>query len=145
MSPSCLSRRSALAAGTALAAASTANVVVITTAAKAADDDPIFAAIKQHRIAEDVCIAVDGDIPDDKVERLYECKLQLAIKKPTTPAGMIAVLRYQRGYTIRNGITLFGDLGEHADPRCDTPAWLALLEQSIEEIELKRARVRAEA
>ena len=57
-------------------------------------NDPIFAAIEKHRIAVQAIDDWPGDPPKELLDRSYWSTVQLAITKPTTLAGVMAILRY---------------------------------------------------
>jgi hypothetical protein len=102
--------------------------------------DPIFAAIENHRSAVQAIDDWPGDLPSELLDRCSWCELQLAITKPTTLAGVIAILRYSHNNQYsRAGECLFGEVGSRSDPRCELPAWLRVIEQSLKKIAAPRA------
>jgi hypothetical protein len=119
-----------------LAGAAAFPTLAVPALASGTPDDPIFALIEQHRMADRACDATDKDqdIPDELGEQLYQCKVRLAITKPTTLGGVIAVLRYQHEVSDSWGVPFFDAVGEAGDPRCDVQEWLVVIEQSLNEI-----------
>jgi hypothetical protein len=103
--------------------------------------DPIFAAIEKHRIAVQAIDDWPGDpLPKELLDRSYWSTVQLAITKPTTLAGVMAILRYSHtNQYSREGECLFGEVGSRSDPRCELPAWLTVIEQSLKKIAAPRA------
>lgn len=129
---STLSRRSIVTSAAALPALA---VPVAAAAAIPAQPDPIFALIDRHQIAFEAAEAVDGNIPEDLADEAYQFAVQLAITKPTTLAGVIGILRYQREIAENYpGYSLFAGEGEAADPRCNMSEWLTLIEEALEDI-----------
>jgi hypothetical protein len=105
-------------------------------AAIPAAPDPIFALIEQHRLAYRACDDLPGEIPDDLSEHLRDCAVQVAATKPTTSAGVVAVMRYYRELQPGGYHLIINDesMGEAADPRCGMTAWFALIEGALEDI-----------
>jgi hypothetical protein len=100
--------------------------------------DPIFAAIEKHRIAVQAIDDWPGDPPEELVDRSSWYRVQLAITKPTTLAGVMAILRYSHNHQYSDEC-LFGEVGSRSDPRCELPAWLRVIEQSLKKIAAPRA------
>ena len=103
--------------------------------------DPIFAAIEKHRIAVQAIDDWPGDpLPKELLDRSYWSTVQLAITKPTTLAGVMAILRYSHNNQYSgSGECLFGEVGSRSDPRCELQAWLTVIEQSLKKIAAPRA------
>jgi hypothetical protein len=98
--------------------------------------DPIFAAIEKHRIAVQAIEDGPDDVPDELSRHFYCCKVDLATTKPTTLAGVIAILRYSREFSPSDFLS--GEVNSESDLRCELPAWLGVIEQSLREIAAKR-------
>jgi hypothetical protein len=103
--------------------------------------DPIFAAIEKHRIAVQAIDDWAGDpLPGELLDHCHQCEVQLAVTKPATLAGVMAILRYSHNNQYsRSGECLFGEVGSGSDPRCELPAWLTVIEQSLKQIAAPRA------
>jgi hypothetical protein len=103
--------------------------------------DPIFAAIEKHRIAVQAIDDWPGDpLPKELLDRCSWSTVQLAITKPTTLAGVAAILRYSHHNQYSGeGECLFGEVGSRSDPRCELPTWLTVIEQSLKKIAAPRA------
>lgn len=111
------------------------------TAGGGTPGDPIFAAIEKHRIAVQAIDDWPGDpLPKELLDRSSWCEVQLAITKPTTLAGVMAILRYSHNNQYSgSGECLFGEVGSRSDPRCELQAWLTVIEQSLKKIAAPRA------
>jgi len=75
-----------------------ASAAVIPTATWAATPvaDPIFAAIEAYRQADAACVAVDGEIPDEVLDRWSAAISVVQRTRPTTPAGLAALTSFAR-------------------------------------------------
>jgi hypothetical protein len=81
-----------IAIGTVAALAST----IAEPGAIALPADPIFAAIEAFRRADALCVAVNGDIPDDVGDCWSEAISVVMRTRPTTPAGLAALTSWAR-------------------------------------------------
>ena len=102
-------------------------------------NDPIFAATEKHRIAVQAIDDWPGDPPKELLDRSHWSTVQLAITKPTTLAGVMAILQYRHNNQYSGSDEcLFGEVGSGSDPRCELRAWLRVIEHSLGEIAAKR-------
>jgi hypothetical protein len=83
-----------------IGAMATVGAAAIATAAPAiaglAEPDPIYAAIDAFRRADALCVAVEGDIPDDVGDCWSEAISVVMRTRPTTPAGLAALTSWAR-------------------------------------------------
>jgi len=58
--------------------------------------DPIFAVLDADRRADALCLAVDGNIPDELTDQHYEAFNIVIRTRPTTLAGLAALTAWTR-------------------------------------------------
>jgi hypothetical protein len=98
--------------------------------------DPIFALIEQHREAHDVRERCDDGKELDAVnEAAWAIEQELARTRPTTLAGILAIMRYERELSdqpLKYGYDIFDfENREDEPPRLTIRTWLITIEQSI--------------
>jgi hypothetical protein len=99
--------------------------------------DPILALIEQHRVAWAVSERAQSDEEINAASDLRQpIEQALAITRPTTLAGVLAIMRYERELSDQPEDTyydLFDFEGRHEDgpPRITIRTWLTTIEQSI--------------
>jgi hypothetical protein len=103
-----ITNRRALLAGV---AAVPLAVAVQASSGACVADDPAFAAVERHRAAAAVWVTHDYDRDpalDDELAVQDNAALEALLRvKPTTTAGLCAVLRYLHGYCGKHGIGPF--------------------------------------
>jgi hypothetical protein len=77
-------------------------LAVLTPAAAEQSADPIFAAIDAYRQADAALIPVDGNIPDELMERYSDAYDVVIQTRPTTPAGLAALITWVREEADQN-------------------------------------------
>ena len=69
------------------------------TAPRTETTDPIFAVLEAWRRAWDLWLPVDGNIPDELTDQHYEAFSVVIRTRPTTLAGLAALINWTRLYT----------------------------------------------
>lgn len=110
--------------------------VLAAPAVASSGPDPIFALIEQHRVAHDVRNRCDdGEAYDAATQAAWAVEQTLARTRPTTLAGILAIMRYERELSDRPlefGYDLFDFENREDDPpRLTIRTWLITIEQSI--------------
>jgi hypothetical protein len=97
--------------------------------------EPIFALIEQHRIAQAECTVAADDDDNAATEAKWVIENALARIQPTTLAGILAIMQYERELSDRPlefSYDLFDFESRHAEPpRLTIRTWLTTIEQSI--------------
>jgi hypothetical protein len=127
--------RRAVLAGIAAAPALATPALALSGAGR---PDPILALIEKHRVAHDVRERCDdGEHMDAVNETAWAIEEALARTRPTTLAGILAIMRYERELSDRpfeHSYDLFDyewrDEGDEG-PRLTIRTWLTTIEESI--------------
>jgi hypothetical protein len=101
-----------------------------------AEPDPIFALIEQHRVAHDVRERCDdGEKLTAVNEAAWAIEDTLARTRPTTLAGILAIMRYEcelSDQPLKSSYDMFDFENREGEPgRLTIRTWLITLEQSI--------------